>query len=68
MVIYSSKPISVREFEEIWTPEPQLDELYLQSLPPRDEKDDKIDVLKTELEAQKLINSSLSQELDQISQ
>ena len=47
MVIYSSKPQTVQEIEDIWTPEPKLEELYLQSLPPRDEKDDQIDALNT---------------------
>ena len=45
MVIYSSKPQTVQEFEETWIPEPKLEELYLQSLPPRDQKDDQIDAL-----------------------
>ena len=60
LVRYSSKPLLTTEIEETWTPEPKLDELYLQSLPPRDEKDDKIEALEIEIEAQKLMNSSLN--------
>ena len=57
---YSSKHVVVNEIEETWEPEFGLDDLFLKSLPPRDEKDELIDDLKTEVEAQKLINSCLS--------
>ena len=42
---YSSKPLQTTELEEIWEPELGLDAIYLKSVPPRDEKDDKIDQL-----------------------
>ena len=50
LLIYNSNPLKINVVEECWEPEPKLDELYLNSQPTRDQRDDQIELLVKESE------------------